>query len=155
MASSSVSLILGPTIGINIISWFLFLQPQHILKLSAEQRRRFVDSFDRVFSDIDGVIYNMEVNVPMADQAYAALERAGKHITYVTNNSVRTVSQTVRRLAEANLQVEPEQIWHPAQTLVYYLRSIQFDGLIYIIATPQFKAVLREAGFQLIDGVSI
>ncbi|EDW57388.2 chronophin isoform X1 [Drosophila virilis] len=127
-------------------------QPQHILKLSAEQRRRFVDSFDRVYSDIDGVIYTLKVNVPNADQAYAALERAGKQLTFVTNNSARNVDDTVKRFAMANMQVKPEQIWHPAQTMVYYLQSIKFEGLIYIIASPEFKRVLREAGYQLIDG---
>ncbi|XP_023164838.2 pyridoxal phosphate phosphatase [Drosophila hydei] len=126
--------------------------PQHILQLSAEQRRQFVDSFDWVFSDIDGVIYNLDTEVPNASQAYAALERAGKRLTYVTNNSVRTSEKTVRRFAKSNLQVAPQQIWHPAQTLVYYLRSIKFEGLIYIMASPQFKAVLQEAGFQLLDG---
>lgn len=130
------------------------VQPQHILQLSAEQRRQFVDSFDWVFSDIDGVIYNLDTEVPNASQAYAALERAGKRLTYVTNNSVRTSEKTVRRFAKSNLQVAPQQIWHPAQTLVYYLRSIKFEGLIYIMASPQFKAVLQEAGFQLLDGVS-
>ncbi|EDV99690.1 GH12276 [Drosophila grimshawi] len=127
-------------------------RPQHILELSSEQQRRFLDSFDHVYSDIDGVVYSMETNVPNGSQAYKALESAGKQITFVTNNSVRTVNGTVKRLGQANLQVQPHQIWHPAQTLVYYLQSIKFDGLIYTMASPQFKTVLRNAGYQLIDG---
>ncbi|XP_017871101.1 PREDICTED: pyridoxal phosphate phosphatase [Drosophila arizonae] len=126
--------------------------PQHILTMSGEQRQRFLESFDWVFSDIDGVIYNLESDVPDAGLAYNALERAGKRLTFVTNNSVRTLEQTARRFAKSKIQVAPEQIWHPAQTLVYYLRSIQFEGLIYIMASPQFKAVLQQAGFQLLEG---
>lgn len=130
------------------------VKPQHILELNVEEKRRFVESFDRVYSDIDGVIWNIEHNVPNASDGFAALEHAGKAITYVTNNSIRSVDSTVKRFAKVDMQVSPEQIWHPAQTLIYYLRSINFDGLIYIIATPKIKAMLRDAGYQLIDGVS-
>ncbi|XP_016995236.2 chronophin [Drosophila takahashii] len=127
-------------------------KPQHILQLSEEQRSSFVGSFDRVLSDIDGVLWTMEHNVPRAADGYAALERSGKQLTFVTNNSVRTVDQCIRRFAKIGMQVQPEQIWHPAQSIVNYLRGIKFEGLIYIIATQPFKAVLREAGFQLLDG---
>ncbi|KAL7745373.1 hypothetical protein ACLKA6_015387 [Drosophila palustris] len=136
----------------NNSSTSMSAKPRHILQLNVEEKRRFVDSFDRVYSDIDGVIWTLEYNVPNVAAGYAALERAGKAITYVTNNSVRTVESTVKRFAQLDMQVSPEQIWHPARTFVYYLRSINFDGLIYIIATPKFKAVLRDAGYQLIDG---
>ncbi|XP_017055366.1 chronophin [Drosophila ficusphila] len=127
-------------------------KPQHILELSEEQRRSFVGSFDRVLSDIDGVLWTLEYTVPRAAEGYAALEKNGKQLTFVTNNSVRTLEQCVRKFAKIGLQVPPDQIWHPAQSIVSYLRNISFQGLIYIIASQPFKAVLREAGFQLIDG---
>ncbi|EDV45991.1 pyridoxal phosphate phosphatase [Drosophila erecta] len=127
-------------------------KPQHILQLSEEQRSSFVDSFDRVISDIDGVLWTLEHSVPRAADGYAALQRIGKQLTFVTNNSVRTVEQCVKSFAKIGMQVQPEQIWHPAQSIVSYLQSIKFQGLIYIIASQQFKAVLREAGFQLLDG---
>lgn len=82
-----------------------------------------------------------------------ALEKTGKELTFVTNNSVRTVEQAVRHFEKIGMSVRPEQITHPSQNTVDYLRQINFQGLIYIIASPPFKAVLREAGFQLIDGV--
>ncbi|XP_022208577.2 pyridoxal phosphate phosphatase [Drosophila obscura] len=127
-------------------------KPQHILQLSEEQRGRFVASFDRVLSDIDGVVWSMEHTVPRAVDGYAALQRAGKELTFVTNNSVRSIDQCVRRFEKVGLQVAPAQVWHPAQSIVLYLRDIRFEGLIYIIASAAFKAVLREAGYQLLDG---
>ncbi|KAH8387328.1 hypothetical protein KR093_006436 [Drosophila rubida] len=127
-------------------------RPRHILQLEAEEKRRFVDSFDRVFTDIDGVIFTLQHNIPHAPDAFNALQNAGKPVTYVTNNSVRSVDSTVHNFAKVGLEVQNEQIWHPAQTLVYYLRSIKFEGLIYIIASPKFKQVLSEAGYQLLDG---
>ncbi|XP_032308844.1 chronophin [Drosophila ananassae] len=126
--------------------------PQHILHLSEEQQKKFLGSFDRVVSDIDGVIWNMYNTIPGAPEAFVALEKTGKELTFVTNNSVRTVEQAVRHFEKIGMSVRPEQITHPSQNTVDYLRQINFQGLIYIIASPPFKAVLREAGFQLIDG---
>ncbi|KAH8262250.1 hypothetical protein KR026_009333, partial [Drosophila bipectinata] len=126
--------------------------PQHILQLSEEQKNKFIDSFDRVVSDIDGVIWDMYNTVPGAPEAFLALKGIGKEAIFVTNNSVRTVEQAVRHFEKIGVPVRPEQITHPAQSTVNYLRGINFQGLIYIIASPPYKAVLREAGFQLIDG---
>lgn len=112
-----------------------------------------MDSFDNVYSDIDGVVWDMRHKVPQAAEGFVALQAAGKPITFITNNSVRTVEETVLSFQKIGLQVTPEQIWHPAKTMVHYLQSIKFVGCIYIIATPPFKAYLRDAGFQLIDGV--
>lgn len=113
-----------------------------------------MDSFDNVYSDIDGVVWCMKHTIPQAPDAFAALQRAGKPTTFISNNSVRAVEDTVKSFQNVGMQVTPEQVWHPAKTMVHYLRSIQFDGLIYIIATANFKAHLTDAGFQLIDGVS-
>lgn len=42
---------------------------------------------------------------------------------------------------------------HPAKSTVEYLKNINFQGLIYIIASDAFKSVLKKEGFQLKDGV--
>lgn len=113
-----------------------------------------MDSFDNVYSDIDGVVWSMKHTIPQATEAFAALQRVGKPLNFISNNSLRAVEDTLKSFHNIGMQVKPEQLWHPAKTMVHYLRSIKFDGLIYIIATANFKAHLSEAGFQLIDGVS-
>lgn len=113
-----------------------------------------MDSFDNVYSDIDGVVWDMKHRVPQAAEGLTALQRAGKPVTFISNNSVRKMEDTVQQFKKVGLEVTPEQIWHPAKTTVHYLNSIQFKGPIYIIACPLFKAHLREAGYDLIEGVS-
>ncbi|KAH8276083.1 hypothetical protein KR018_002380, partial [Drosophila ironensis] len=127
-------------------------KPQHILHLSEDQRRKFFDSFDQVVSDIDGVVCDKHSTFPGVPEGFLALQRIGKPLTFVTNNSVRTVDQAVEQFAKSGMAVRPEQIVHPAQTTVDYLKEIKFQGLIYVMASPQFKAILRAAGFQIIDG---
>ncbi|XP_030387092.1 pyridoxal phosphate phosphatase [Scaptodrosophila lebanonensis] len=127
-------------------------RPEHILKLSQEQRRRFLNSFDRVFSDIDGVVWCMEYDIPGVADGYSALQGMGKELSFITNNSVRSMEQYERRFQKLGIKVGESELWHPAQSIVEYLRRIKFDGLIYIIASEPFKSVLRKAGFQLLDG---
>ncbi|XP_016992890.2 chronophin-like isoform X2 [Drosophila takahashii] len=125
---------------------------KHILELSEDERRNFVDSFDRVFSDIDGVLWTLKDPVPRAAEGYAALERRGKQLTYVTNNSVLAEEQCLKRFAKIGMKVQPEQIWHPAKSIAAYLSGIKLEGLIYVIASQPFKEVMREAGFHILDG---
>lgn len=96
----------------------------------------------------------MKHRVPGAAEGIQALQRAGKPVTFLSNNSVRKMEDTVQQFKTIGLQVTPEQIWHPAKTTVHYLNSVQFKGPIYVIASPEFKAHLSEAGYSMISGVS-
>lgn len=42
---------------------------------------------------------------------------------------------------------------YPAKSVVQYLDSINFKGLIYVMATDNFKNSLRVAGYEFIFGV--
>lgn len=48
-----------------------------------------------------------------------------------------------------------ENYMHPALAVIQHLKSIQFDGLIYVIGSADFRQRLADAGFRIIDGVSI
>lgn len=53
--------------------------------------------------------------------------------------------------SQPELKIDKKQIVHPAQTICDHLKSIDFDGLIYCLATPPFKKLLRDAGFRLCE----
>lgn len=57
----------------------------------------------------------------------------------------------------ADLEVEfdyDNDILHPAESIAVYLKEINFQGVIYLIASPPFRAVLEGKGFQCISMVS-
>ncbi|KAH8397959.1 hypothetical protein KR222_007455, partial [Zaprionus bogoriensis] len=126
-------------------------QPKFIKQLSAAERDEFFNSFDVVFCDCDGVVwYTLRDFIPGSTSALAELQRRGKQLTFVTNNSISSVEQHLQKLnGQGQLQIEKQQIVHPAQTICDHLKSINFDGLIYCLATPPFKQLLRDAGFRL------
>ncbi|XP_054730181.1 chronophin [Anastrepha obliqua] len=126
--------------------------PKHILKLSIKEKREFLDSFDRVFSDVDGVIWNLVGNIPGAAQGYRMLISAGKKINFISNNSVQPLSEYERKFKAIGIDVDLDTLVHPATSIVKYLKNINFNGLIYVIATEHLKNILREAGYEIIDG---
>ncbi|XP_065365930.1 chronophin [Calliphora vicina] len=131
------------------------MTPKNILKLTSDEKRKFLDSFDHVFSDIDGVVWNMSHNIEGSADGYKELRQAGKHLTFITNNSVRAEELCIQKLRKNNIEIEADNVMHPAKSIVEYLNSIKFEGLIYVLASEEFKNVLRRAGYKILDGPNV
>lgn len=125
---------------------------RHILELSIQERKEFVDSFDCVICDCDGVLWTVFEPIRGIADALAALRSHGKTLRYITNNSVRTFDHYAAQFQTLGTSVIPSDIIHPAVAVARHLKSIDFQGLIYCMATAPFKTVLTNAGFKLIDG---
>ncbi|XP_064556732.1 uncharacterized protein LOC135441166 [Drosophila montana] len=127
--------------------------PKVIKQLSAAEREEFFNSFDVVFCDCDGVVwYTLRDFIPGSAQAIGELQRRGKQLTFVTNNSISSVEEHMQKFVkQAALHIDQQQIVHPAQTICDHLKSIGFEGLIYCLATPPFRQLLRDAGFRLTE----
>ncbi|XP_053678169.1 uncharacterized protein LOC128728566 [Anopheles nili] len=124
----------------------------HILQLSVEESKRFVDSFETVLLDCDGVLWTIFDSIDGARTALELFQTHGKRIKLITNNSVRSFASYRQQMAELGFDLQESDIIHPARSVVQYLRRCNFDGLIYCLGTEHFKSTLRQAGFQLIDG---
>lgn len=125
---------------------------RHILELSQQERKQFLDSFDCVLTDCDGVLWTVFEPIPGVGAALTGLLAAGKTIRYITNNSVRSMASYSGQLETLGVTLDPADLIHPAKSVAGYLRSINFRGPIFCLATESFKGVLREAGFELLDG---
>ncbi|XP_018792338.1 PREDICTED: pyridoxal phosphate phosphatase [Bactrocera latifrons] len=125
---------------------------RHILKLNGKEKREFLNSFDRIFSDVDGVVWARDEYIPRAAEGFKALANAGKKFSFVTNNGVRTMSEYAQRFKELGIEFNASEFVYPAKSVVQYLDSIRFKGLIYVMATDNFKNSLREAGYEFIFG---
>ncbi|XP_017018004.1 uncharacterized protein [Drosophila kikkawai] len=126
---------------------------KHLKELREEEREEFFDSFNLVFCDCDGVIwYPLRDFIPGSAAALAHLEFRGKQVTFVTNNSISSMKEHIEKFAQqGHLKIDAHQIVHPAQTICDHLKSIKFEGLIYCLATPPFRQLLKEAGFRLTE----
>lgn len=81
----------------------------------------------------------------------AALKLLGKKLKFISNNSVRPQENYDEMFSKLAISIDENDLIHPVRSIVKYLKRINFEGLIYCIASTQFKNVLRSAGFELID----
>ncbi|XP_058127504.1 glycerol-3-phosphate phosphatase [Anopheles ziemanni] len=125
---------------------------RHILELSEEESRQFLASFDTAVLDCDGVLWSVYDSIEGADAALKLLQGSGKTVKFITNNSVRPFVSYRQQLQALGFAVQEGDIIHPAASIVRYLRARAFEGLIYCLGTDNFKGVLQQAGFQLLDG---
>ncbi|XP_067639552.1 uncharacterized protein [Eurosta solidaginis] len=122
-------------------------------ELTRREKQNIFNSFDLVFCDCDGVIWQTIYEaLPGVTEAIDYLKREGKQVTFVTNNSIVSIDKQLSKFRKCGLEVKKHDIVHPAQTICNHLKSIQFNGLIFCLATDVFKTVLRDAGFNLVDG---
>ncbi|XP_001654245.2 phosphoglycolate phosphatase 1B, chloroplastic [Aedes aegypti] len=125
---------------------------KRLLDLSLEDKKRFLDSFDYVLTDCDGVVWNLYGPIEGVGSAISALKSQDKRVVYVSNNSVRTLQNYRDQVRTLGHEVDDEDVVHPVVSVIKYLKSINFDGLIYAICSQSFLDSLRDAGFEVIHG---
>ncbi|KAL9701451.1 hypothetical protein quinque_004892 [Culex quinquefasciatus] len=125
---------------------------RHLLDLSISEKRTFLNSFDTILSDCDGVVWNFTGPIPDVDQALQLLKHQGKQVAFISNNGMRTMAEYKHKFHQLGLDVQQRDIVHPALTTVRYLKSVKMQDAVYCIGTEIFKDYLRDAGFNVLDG---
>ncbi|XP_058464570.1 uncharacterized protein LOC131438508 [Malaya genurostris] len=125
---------------------------KRLLDLSLEDKQSFIDSFDYVLTDCDGVVWNIYGPIPGIGDAISELKSRKKHVVYVSNNSVRSLQNYKEQVRKLGHDVAEEDIINPSFSVIKYLKSINFQGLIYGIGTEEFLGTLQKAGYELING---
>ena len=109
--------------------------------------------------DMDGTIYLGDTLFDgTLDFLSRVRERGGKYL-FVTNNSSRSFSAYVDRLAGMGIASTADDFLTSVDALIWYLRGKYDDALIYAFGTRTFREQLAEAGFRvtdkLEDGISL
>uniref|UniRef100_A0A336M100 CSON009800 protein n=1 Tax=Culicoides sonorensis TaxID=179676 RepID=A0A336M100_CULSO len=125
---------------------------KNIAEISLEETKEFFNSFDSVVFDCDGVLWHINHILPGVKECLSTLKKLGKGIKYVTNNSVRPMDNYKEMFNQLDIELDENDLMHPARAIVEYLKEINFTGLIYCIGSTVFKANFTDAGFELIDG---
>lgn len=112
--------------------------------------QQFLDSFDNVFCDIDGVILGH--NCSLLDGAAKSLRKLsemGKKICFVTHNHFYERGDIHRKLSEIIPNLTIDDIITPCSAMIAYLKEIKFDKVIWYLGTKICKRELLNAGFKV------
>ncbi|XP_041980127.1 phosphoglycolate phosphatase 1A, chloroplastic-like [Aricia agestis] len=130
------------------------MEPVDVLSLDAAALKDFLNSFDHVFSDCDGVIWE-KAPLPGSGEFFKLMTRLGKTVNFVSNNSIRTRENYERMFAAAGIENGFERLTIPSTAIAEYLKSHNFNKKVYCVSCPETVRVLEANGFQCETGPQI
>lgn len=114
---------------------------------------KILDSFDHFILDMDGVVYTGDRITPYADKAVSEIRKAGKSITFITNNPTKSRKQYVDKLKGLGIHAFEDEIITSCQAVNYYLKTEVADinkKLIYVAGSIHLKEEVLNTGAHLV-----
>ncbi|XP_023944435.2 uncharacterized protein LOC112050404 [Bicyclus anynana] len=131
------------------------MEPVNLLELSEADLKKFLSSFDHVFSDCDGVVWETRNPMPGAGKFFELMKRLGKTVHFVSNNSLRTKADYEAKFKSADIKEGYENLTIPSTAIAEYLKSLHFDKAVYCVSCPETVAVLTSHGFECKEGPEV
>lgn len=127
-------------------------EPVNLLELGSEDFKKFLDSFDYVFSDCDGVIWTSRTPYSGSGKFFELMKKLGKEAYFVSNNSLKTKERYVELFDAAGIKNGFERLTIPSVAIAEYLKSMKFDKAVYCITCVQTQVMLESYGFKCKSG---
>ena len=108
--------------------------------------------YDHVLLDLDGCVWVGDQLIPGAHEALAELRHAGKAISFVTNDAVRTPEEYVRKLWSLGLQASLEEVVTVGGAIQYVLAERRPGTLAYVIGSTAIFRHVADAGCRIVNG---
>ena len=106
-----------------------------------------------VICDMDGVLWQGASMLPGVHAALSLLRGRGVPFVLATNNATITFEDIRRRLAAADVTIQPDDVYTSAQAAAAYLRDRYPAGsAVYAIGEAGLRMALASAGFHLTTG---
>lgn len=116
--------------------------------LSPADIKQWLDSFDTVLTDCDGVIWVDNDPLPQAADVINKLIESGKQLFFVTNNSTRTRPEFVAKSVKLGFNVGIDNIISTAYLAAQYLKAKNFTKKVYVIGSTGITRELEAVGIR-------
>ncbi|KAJ8716480.1 hypothetical protein PYW07_003107 [Mythimna separata] len=128
--------------------------PVNLQDLKPEGFKEFLDSFDHVFSDCDGVIWTKG---PLAGvgKFFSLMKKHGKTVNFVSNNSLRSKENYEDRFREAEIENGFDYLTIPSIAIAEYLKSVNFNKKVYSMSCTETNNVLKSYGIEFKEGPDV
>ncbi|XP_045533299.1 phosphoglycolate phosphatase 1A, chloroplastic-like [Pieris brassicae] len=125
--------------------------PINLNKVNSDEFKQFIDSFDHVFSDCDGVIWNKDP-LPGSGDFFNLMKKFGKTVHFVSNNSLRSKENYEKQFHNAGIDNGYVNLTVPSTAIAEYLKSVNFNKFVYCVSCPETISVLTSNGFKCKEG---
>ncbi|XP_047027283.1 glycerol-3-phosphate phosphatase-like [Helicoverpa zea] len=115
---------------------------------SKDQVQEFLNSFDTVLTDCDGVLWIDNNAIPGAADAMNHFRKLGKKIFYVTNNSTKIRSEFAAKATQLGFIANQDEILSTAFLVAHYLKGIGFTKKVYLLGSNGIGEELKAVGIR-------
>ncbi|XP_054267945.1 glycerol-3-phosphate phosphatase-like [Macrosteles quadrilineatus] len=113
-----------------------------------QEYKTFLDSFDTVLTDCDGVLWMGNDIISTAPDVMNRFKSMGKKVFYVTNNSTKTRDEFVQKCKALGFNSTKEEIVSTAHLTANYLKSQNFNKKVYIVGSSGIAKELDNVGIK-------
>lgn len=118
----------------------------NLLDLSPDEVKAWLDSFDSVITDCDGVLWVYGKAIAGAADAMNNLKSMGKRIYFCTNNSTKTRSELLEKGVQLGFHITEDGIISTAHATAAYLKHRNFNKKVYVIGSEGITKELDAVG---------
>ena len=104
--------------------------------------------------DMDGTLYLGNQLYPFTIKLLDTIRNAGGKYLFMTNNSSKSVSDYIKKLAKLGISAERDDFITSSQATAYYLKKYHANQILYVCGTESLKEELRSEGFEVSEDIS-
>lgn len=112
----------------------------------------FLDKYDTFMLDCDGTLWGADhlTEIPGIDKAIELLNKLGKRLIFVTNNSIHSNYNYKLKFQKYGFDSAEDNIFGVAYATAVYLKDIAKigDGLVYLVGSPGMATEFTKAGIN-------
>lgn len=101
--------------------------------------------------DMDGTLYIGDRLFDFTPELLATIRKRGGHYLFMTNNSSKSVSAYVEKLARLGITATKADFITSSQATAYYLKKHHPNARLYVCGTRSLKEELTGEGFTVTD----
>ena len=101
--------------------------------------------------DMDGTLYLGDRLFDFTKELLAKIKKSGKRYLFMTNNSSKSVSAYIEKLAKLGIKAEKEDFITSSQATAYYLEKYHKGAKLYVCGTESLKEELSSQGFSVTE----
>jgi HAD superfamily hydrolase (TIGR01450 family) len=117
----------------------------------ADLKKRIFEETELFLFDLDGTIYVGDKLIDGALDVIKRLERAGKKICFLTNNSSKAKAEYMKKLRKLGLPATDGELFTSSQSTYEYLLREHGGKRVWLAATDEVKNDFFAAGVNVVE----
>lgn len=104
--------------------------------------------------DMDGTLYLGDRLYDFTKELLTTIKESGRHYMFMTNNSSKSATAYVEKLAKMGIPATTEEMQTSSQATAYYLLKHHKGQRLYVAGTDSLKEEIASHGFTLTEDVN-